>query len=132
MLDQVIRSLALDLIAGAVRHPDPAIRARLAEAFWDLQYLYRFGIPKISGIELLPRTFPPEPGPDPFPINRLKLHEDLIFDLARAVLNDPDPEPNITSVVGSKVARLAGARSLSKRLAAAQKLLAKEIERLEK
>jgi hypothetical protein len=36
MLDQMIRNITLDLMAEAARNPDPAIRAKLAEAFWDL------------------------------------------------------------------------------------------------
>lgn len=131
MLETLIKGVALDLIAGVLRHPDPSARRKFAEAYWDLQYLYRFGIPKISGIDELPRPFPPEPRPHPSPIDRTKIHEEVLFGLAKALLMDPEPEPNISSVFGDKAVKLAAAKNLSQRLLAAEKLLTKEIARLE-
>lgn len=80
MLNDLIRRLALELLVGAVRHPDPKVRRLLAELFWDLQYIYRFGIPKVPPPELeLP--WPPQPQPDPSPLDRLRFHEDILMGL---------------------------------------------------
>ena len=55
-----------------------------------------------------------------------------MFDLLNAALGDPNPQPNISGVLGDRQARLAAAKGVSKRLAAAQQLHNKEIARPEK
>jgi len=128
MLEQFIRRLSLDLMVEAVRHTDPTARKQFAEVYWDLLYLYRFGLPRITGLDKLPGPFPPQPQPDPLPMARISVLEEAVFHLAGAAFGDPEPEPNIFS---SKAIRLAGAKNLSARLATAQRRLNAEIARLE-
>jgi len=131
MLDQVIRNLSVNLMVEVIRHPDPTVRARLAQTFWELQYLYRFNLPKVPGLDLL---LPRRVGPDPSSTDRLQVHEDALFSLADAVLSNPESQratPNIMSVLTDESVRLAGAKALSQRLAVANNLLAAEIARLE-
>lgn len=133
MLDNIIRRTALELLVGAVRHPEPKVRDLLAEMFWDLQYIYRFGIPRIPPAEI-PFPFPPQPQPDPSPINRLQLHEELLIGLVDFAAGDPDPEPNINNIEGilkNPSIRLAAAKNLLQRLNTATEKLNKEIARLE-
>ncbi len=132
-IDSTFRSLSLDLMGGAVSHRDLATRNRLAEAFWDLQYFYKYGVPDIRDyMRLIEPPFPSQPRPDPSPIDSITRLEGLVFDLAKVALGDPHPEPNITSVLGDKAARLNGAKFLSARLTKALKALNKEIEQLQK
>lgn len=128
MIDQLIRGMALDLSVAAVRHPDRPVREESARLFWDLQYLYRFGVFRVPESPLPI----PVPQPDPPPGARLRVHEDLLFDLLSAALGDPNPQPNIPGVLGNRQVRLAAAKDASKRLAAAQQMLNREIARLEK
>lgn len=131
MLDQFIRKLSLDLMVEALRHPDAAAREKLAQTFWDLQYLCHSGLPKISGMDLLPARTSTS---DRFSADRLQIHEFALFSLADAVLNNSEFQPgapNMTSVLKNETARLAGAKALSERLLAANALIAAEIGRLE-
>lgn len=130
MLNDLIRRLALELLVGAVRHPDPKVRSQLAELFWDLQYIYRFGIPKIPPLELQ-RPWPPQPQPDPSPIDRLGLHEDILMGLVDIYAYDPTSETNLSSVLRDRTIRLAAAKGLTQRLNTALQQLDKEIARLE-
>jgi hypothetical protein len=132
-IDSAFRSLSLDLMTGAVSHGNPATRSRLAEAYWDLQYFYKYGVPDIRDyMKLIEPPFPSQPQPDPSPIDAIARLEGLVFDLSKIALGDPHPEPNITSVLGDRAARLSGAKFLSARLTKALKALNKEIEQLQK
>ncbi|MDR4516319.1 MAG: hypothetical protein MRK00_02850 [Nitrosomonas sp.] len=71
----------------------------LRDAYWDLMYIYKFGLPEIPVPEIK-GPFPPEPQPDPSPIelsvpNSLLKHDP---DPQPAVFGDPDPQPNISLV----------------------------------
>jgi hypothetical protein len=126
MLDSIIREMTLDLIVGAVRHHDPAERRRLAGLYWDLMYIYRFGILRV------PIPNPSAPLPNPSPEGRVRVHEEVLFGLLDTVdRGDPDPEPSITTLVANKSIRLSAAKALAVRLTTAQQQLGKEIERLE-
>lgn len=98
--------------------------------FWDLQYLYKFGIPRIPPPELA-IPFPPQPQPDPSPIDRLRLHEEILVGLVGVVDGDPDPEPNLGAILRNRSIRLNAAKNLSQRLNIAIQQLDKEILRLE-
>src|SRR5262245_24683716 len=128
MLDQMIRTLTLDLIRAAASHPDPGAGARLAEAFWDLQYLHRTGLSQVPGLDLLPRKQIVENS------DRLCVHEDVLFSLANAVIGGSESQPgtpNIMSVLSNQSLRLASVERLSGRLAEAINLLRAEAVRLE-
>lgn len=125
-----IRQTALEQLVAAVRHPDPKIRNLYAEMFWDLQYLYKFGIPRTPPLELT-TPFPPQPQPDPLPIDRLRLHEEILVGLVSAFDGDPDPEPSLEAVLRNRSIRLTAAKNLSERLSTAMQQLNKEIAGLE-
>ena len=133
MFEDLIREVALHLLASGAREVDPARRRQIAESYWDLVYLYRHGLPKIPDSDLLPRGFPRGPQPDPSPIDRLQVQEELLFGLV-ALAGDPEPEPNVsglTRVLGDKAGRLSAAKGLAARMGVAAKHLAEEIARLE-
>jgi hypothetical protein len=125
------RQLTLDLLVGAIRHPNATIRRQLAEAFWDLQYLYKFGIPKLPPPEGI-GPYPPRPQPDPSPLDRIRVHEELLLGLVDVFDGDPNPEPNLQGILRDKGIRLAAAKALSQRLTGALQGLNKEIARLER
>lgn len=126
MLDAFIRETALHLLVVAVREGDPAARRRLAGLYWDLMYIYRFGIPRVE----IPN--PSGPLPNPSPIDRTRIHEEVLFGLLDAVdRGDTDPEPSITGILTDKSIRLSAAKNLTVRLTTAQQLLSREIARLE-
>ncbi|HBL13324.1 MAG TPA: hypothetical protein DD379_18370 [Cyanobacteria bacterium UBA11162] len=130
MLNDLIRQQALEWLVGAIRHPDPKVRNLLAELFWDLQYIYRFGIPKIPPAELqIP--WPPQPQPDPSPLDRLRLHENILMGLVDIYAYEPDPETNLSYVLRDRTIRLTAAKGLSQRLNTALQQLDKEIAQLE-
>jgi hypothetical protein len=129
--DSFIKGLTLDMLAGAARHPDPKVRLELAEMYWDLKYIYLFGIPK-NPVPDLPIPWPPEPQPDPSPWKRMQLHEDILVSLIDSTSGEPDPQANINSVLRDPRIRLEAASGLHKRLNLAVEQLALEIKRLEK
>lgn len=130
MLSDIIRRTALEQLVAAVRHPNARVRDLYAEMFWDLQYLYKFGIPRVPPPELT-IPFPPQPQPDPSPVDRLRLHEELLVGLVSAIDGDPEPQPNLEAILRNRSIRLNAAKNLSQRLNTAMQQLNKEILRLE-
>ena len=122
MLNQVIASSALGLIARIVREGDES----LVPYFWDLMYLYRYGL---GHLQIPHSPIPPLPTPDPSPPR--EVHDRLLFELFNALLGDPNPQPNLVGMLGAREARLAGAKALQSRVNTAQQHLAAEIGRLE-
>lgn len=114
-LSAIVKRLALEMIAGAVRHPDPATRRLLAEHYFDLKYLYLYGLPTVPRPDLRV-PWPPQPGPDPSPIDHLRRHDEILFDLLGAEDGDPEPEPNIRAILRDRGLRLAALKALSTRL----------------
>jgi hypothetical protein len=53
MIDEAIRNTSLHLLVEAIRHQEPAVRAKLAEALGELQYLHRTDTP-VPGEEIAP------------------------------------------------------------------------------
>lgn len=132
-MNDLFRQITLDLLGGALSHPSAAARRQFAEAFWDLQYLYKFGIPKLPPPEPgIIGPYPPRPQPDPSPFDRLHLHEQILLGLVDVLDGDPDPQPNLQNVLRDKGIRLAAARALSQRLTTAVQGLSKELARLER
>ncbi|NER51292.1 MAG: hypothetical protein F6J92_32415 [Symploca sp. SIO1A3] len=137
MLDNIVKQTALALLVRAVRDPDPKVREELIRLFWDLQYIYRFGIPEIPNLirNLDPTPTPtiplPQPQPDPSPIDRLMIHEEILFGLIDIFKGDPSPDPNIAGVLRNTEIRLKAAKDLSQRLNTAMVGLNKEIESLQ-
>jgi hypothetical protein len=88
---------------------------KLADAYWDLMYIRKFGVWRIPDLDV-----PKIGGPDPEDYNL------LLFDLIDHVSGDPEPQPNLFS----KKVRLAAVKSLRERLVSAVKLADVEIKRL--
>ena len=87
----IIQNVAGDLLVKSLS--DTSLR----DAYWDLMYIYKFGLPEIPVPEIK-GPFPPEPQPDPSPIdlsglNTLTQHDP---EPQPAVFGDPDPQPNIS------------------------------------
>lgn len=129
MLNDIIRQTALEQLAAAVRHRDPRVRDLYAEMFWDLQYLYKFGIHRTSPPELNVPFGDPSHG-DPSPTDRLRLHEEILVGLVSAVDDELDPQSNLEAVLRNRNIRLSAAKNLYERLNTAIEQLEKEIARL--
>jgi len=134
-----IRHVAIQLLASGLQEGNPRRRASILEAYWDLMYLYRFGLPVPVTVPEI--HFPPIPGPDPLPISIARDHSLLLFELVNLVVGDPEPEPvlvgdpepqpNLKTFLGRE-ARLAAVKALHERLTRAVKLADVEITRLTK
>src|SRR5688500_10570211 len=127
MLDQMIRKIALDLLAEPIR---PSSRAKLIEAFWELQYLNRFGLLKVPDLALLKAS---RLGLDPSPSASTgsTVDEDVLI---KQPIDQPESQPvtsDIADVLDDKFLRLAGAKRLLEQLVAAKDLLSQEIVSLE-
>jgi hypothetical protein len=129
MLDEIIRRTALEHLVGAVRSSDPKIRELLGELYWDNYFIYKFGIPLVPSKELT-IPFPSQPQPDPSLIYRLQIHEEILMNLVAGTTGDPDPEPNLRSVLENNELRLTAAKNLRQRLETAIYKLDEEISRL--
>lgn len=122
MTTGIFQQLALDLLVNGVRTGNSAI----IEAYWDLMYLYKFGIFKIEpGI---PRII----GPDPLPIFSTQDQNFLLFELINFAAGDPQPESSLKTNVFSSQVRLTAVKALRERLTSAVKLADVEITRLTK
>lgn len=140
MLNQAIIQIQIGLIRKWLHEGDSRARDLIAESFWDYQIIRKFGIPKIPVPELnIP--WPPLPQPDPSPY--LNLNDEIVMGLIDIFASntitlpsniggDPDPQPNISGLLGHRNARLAAAKSLAHRLNTATQLINKEIAQLEK
>ena len=125
-----LRQVATDLLVHAVRESN----SELLRLYWELMYLYRFGLPKIP-----PLFDPNRPAPDPVP-DSIYI-DSRVFDsiIAKAVhdpgfgtlFGDPTPQPNLDQFGGVRV-RLDAAQALCKRLVVAVKELEHEIAELTK
>lgn len=131
MLNDIIRQTALEQLAAAVRHQDPKLRDLYAEMFWDLQYVYKFGIHRTLPPELnVPFSSPTQGGTSP--TDRLRLHEEILVGLVSAVDDElDDPQSNLEAVLRNRSIRLAAAKNLSERLNTAIEQLDREIARLQ-
>jgi hypothetical protein len=123
MLDAILRRLALEALAG---------RAPSGIGFWDLQYLYRFGVPTIPSAVFSRLTIPPVQPDTNELAERVQLHEEILFTLVSPTANDLNPQPSLEAVVGDRAARLEAARGLATRLELGLKQVSLEIQRLEK
>jgi hypothetical protein len=121
MVTDIFRQVALNLLVHGVQTGNSTI----IEAYWDLMYIYKFGLWKIPEIRI-----PPGHGPDPSPILSTQDHNFLLFELVNSVAGDPEPQPNLKTNVFSNKVRLAAVKGLRERLASAVKLADVEITRL--
>ena len=132
MLDAVMKRILLHLLAGAVRHEDPSVREELALSFWDIKYLYLYGIPKIPSPDVpAPPFVNPQTDLASSMQERFELHEELLFGLIDIAAGDPSPQPSVQAVLQDREARLNAARNLAERLDSGLEQLREEIERLE-
>ena len=123
MLDEIVRRLVIAVFAGRV----PGVDA--ARWFWDLKYLYHFGLPKLP--PLLPMPWPPGPQPDPDPASlaqRVSALEQLVFELID-VGRDPSPQPS-QSVLLNREIRLESVKRMTKQFETGLQQLAEEQKRL--
>ena len=127
MIDAILRRVALDALVAAVRSSDPRARRVAVEHFWDIQYILRFGLPRLPDPEL---RIPPRPEPDPPPFERLAAHEEILSALIDLQLGDPEPEPNVVGMLRDPAVRLSAAKNLSVRLQSAIRQVRQEIETL--
>jgi hypothetical protein len=118
MLAEIIRRLALESLAG---------RGPTGISFWDLKYIYHFGIPKLPPTEPAPVPWPRVPQPDPDPTSlaaRVTILEQLVFDLID-VPADPTPQPS-KSVLVNRELRLESVRRLTEQFETGLKQLHEE------
>ena len=123
MATDLFRTIALHLLVHGVQTRNPVI----IEAYWDLMYIYKFGIWKIPE-PIIPKIG----GPDPSPISITQDHNLLLFELVNLVAGDPEPQPNLKTDVFSNKVRLAAVKALRERLVSAVKLADLEMTRLTK
>jgi Matrixin len=131
MFDQQIRKITLDLLEVAVRHPDPAVRARFADAFYQLQSLYGGDLPPGSNLDL-PRL--QQHRPEPSLQEKFGRPENVWICPTDSVFNYPKPQLNalnITNVLDNESLGLAAAERLFNRLGEAENLIRNEIARLQ-
>jgi hypothetical protein len=122
MLAQIVRRLALEALAD--------LRPREL-SFWDLKYIYHFGIPKLPPTMPAPVPWPPGPQPDPDPTSlaaRVAILEQLVFDLID-VPADPSPQP-AKSVLLNRELRLESVRRLTEQFETGLKQLNEEQKQL--
>jgi hypothetical protein len=134
----MISSVALQFLLGAFRRcarrgihhceEDEFFREVLV-LFWDLQYLYKYGI--VTDLTpSLPHSTPfADPTPTPV-LERLGFHDELLFNMMGALADDPEPEPGILSVLGNREIRLVAAKGLAERLESGLESVKAEIDRL--
>jgi hypothetical protein len=135
----IIQRLALHLLVKCAQEwwdwynggqvgPEP----KCPEYYWDLMYLYRFGLPKILGLEELDiMRWWNRPQPDPLPFWNSGI-ESLFLDVLDAALGDPHPQPYILrEIYGNTDARLNSVKKLSVFYENALVRLNEELTRLE-
>lgn len=125
MTINLTRQVALGLLVRGVTERDE----ELIRLFWDLQYLYKFGLP-----EIVPSEIPVDfniPQPDPSPIDRIQVNETILSQLVDVVAGDPSPQPSIQSILKDTNIRLSSAKNFAQNLNSALKMVNSEIQELE-
>ncbi len=127
MLNEIVKQAAFDLLVQGIREN----RSEVAELFWDLQYIYKFGIFSI----------PVAQDPTPTPVrsvlvnpDRLQLHEDILIALIDVLLGDPTPQPNlpnVSSILFNRNIRISAIKRVISKLEDALLQANEEIKRLE-
>ena len=141
MLSDFIRAVAYQILAyiaqrvGAEGVPPgnpstlPQWLKDLLEAYWDIVYWYRFGLPKIP----IPDPEGPLPGPSPVSGSGNFVRDFLLLDILEHAMGDPHPQPNSwIQTLGNKQIRITAAVNLRDQLKAAIPQLEAEVERLER
>jgi hypothetical protein len=99
--------------------------------YWDLAYFYKFGLPKIPGLEELDifRWWNrPQPDPPPF----WYIGHELLPDILDTALGDPHPQPNIfRKIFGNTELRIDSIKRTIEHFDSAKVQLQAELERLE-
>jgi hypothetical protein len=126
MLANLIRWYTFQMLIGAIR----TRRNHFIEAYWDLVYIYRFGLPDLKVELQIP--WPPQPQPDPSPEYWNFGHDILLLDILDLVMGDPNPQPSSwIKLLGSSQFRIAAATNLLNHFKLAIPQLEAEIQRLE-
>jgi hypothetical protein len=116
MLNQIIRRTALSLL----------VRGEIG-LYWDLVYIYKYGLPKIEW------PFPsPFEEPTPTPTIEWQRETDaLLFDLVNIVAGDPSPQPSLQALLNDRGPRLDAAKRAYQQHEEALGALEQEIELLQ-
>jgi hypothetical protein len=106
------------------------VRGNAAIGFWDLKYIYLFGLPEVPPAAV-PGPFPPEPQPDPASLaQRVQVLETIVFDLVGGRTADPSPQPSRQSVFQDTKLQLEAVERLTKRFESGLQQLKQEHDRL--
>lgn len=74
------------------------------ELYWDLMYLYKYGLPQIQGPILIPYA-------EPTPMLEWQRETDaLLFDLISIAAGDPSPQPSLQAALQDRATRLEAAK----------------------
>lgn len=82
-------------------------------AYWDLMYVYKFGLPKIPLLEELDLLrWWNRPRPDPSPFENTGI-DSLLLEVVGVALGDPNPQPNVlANIYGNTAVRLDSVKRL--------------------
>ena len=124
MFDQNLRNITDDLLDMAFRHPDPTVRAKLAEVFCQVRALQ-------DPQRVLPQLT--QAAAEPSTIDTLRLHENALVCKIDKVFDYPKPQlsPSDIDIPRGESAGLPGVESLFNRLVEAEKLIRNDIARLQ-
>jgi hypothetical protein len=133
MAEQVRRDIAPGTTPTTPASWPPSLKA-LAEAYWDILYIYRFGLPKIPVGELEgPSPFQSQPQTEPSPMSGSFVRDFMLLDVLEHAMGDPHPQPDsFITLLGNKQMRITSARNLRDHLKKAIPQLEAEVKRLEK
>jgi hypothetical protein len=108
MMHTIFQRVALAMLVHCVRTES------ICEAYWDLMYVYKFGLPQIPlPAELDILRWWNKPRPDPPPIDYPGI-EVLFLDVVGVALGDPNPQPNVLrEIYGNTAVRLDSVKRLS-------------------
>jgi Matrixin len=124
MIERLIHAFTADLRRAAARPRDAAVDARIAETYWELQYLRRAGL--LPALESTGEATPPT--------EKAECDGEAWASLLEAFLQgrgmDAGRTPNLISELANPERQLAAAESLLPRLTAASRLLNLDIARL--
>ncbi len=120
-LQTIIRQEALAALVGELEDP--------ARSFWDLKYLYLYGLSEI-GVPVRTPSGPPDDLSTVSVEERLLVHEKLIMGLIDIAAGDPTPQPSLQAILQDREARLAAASGLAEQLDSKLDQVKEEIKRL--
>jgi len=126
MFANVIRWYTFQILIWGLRTG----RNDVIEAYWDLVYLYKFGLPEIKVDLVIP--WPPQPQPDPSPLYGSLVRDSLLLDMLDLAMGDPNPQPDsFIKLLGNNQIRLTAVKKLIDHYRKVIPQITAEIQRLE-